>query len=155
MKTINAKQLRAVIVLVRYFIKATQAVVLYIENDKGVRYYVRLEENGVNTCNCKATKECYHIKAAVNFEQARNFAAKSLPVWAQELVKTGKLEVPGKARKVVVLLTEKVRKPRKYATEMLEATEHKANLLAECREIKARRESAPLNGHSQGFRLMR
>ena len=96
MKTVNAKQLRTVTVLVRYFIRATQAVVLYVENDKGARYYVRLQENGVHTCNCKATKECYHIKAAINSEQARNFAAKSLPVWTAELVKTGKLVIPGK-----------------------------------------------------------
>lgn len=154
MKTISKKQLRAVTILVRYFIKATQAVVLYVENDKGVRYYVRLEENGVNTCNCPATKECYHIKACVASEQARPFAARQLPAWAVKLVSTGKLEVPGKA-KVVVLLAEKVRKPRKLATEMLEAAEHKANILAECREIKERRENAPLNGSSQGFRLLR
>ena len=96
MKTVTAKQLRTVTVLVRYFIRATQAVVLYVENDKGARYYVRLQENGVHTCSCKATKECYHIKAAVNFEQARKFAAKSLPVWTIELVKTGKLIAPGK-----------------------------------------------------------
>src|SRR3954453_14426585 len=106
MKTINAKQLRAVTILVRYFIKAIQAVVLYVKNDKGVRYYVRLQENGVHTCNCKATKECYHIKACVASEQARPFAAKSLPAWAVKLVNTGKLEVPGKP-KVVVLLSEK------------------------------------------------
>src|SRR3954470_12775948 len=105
MKTISKKQLRAVTILVRYFIKATQAVVLYVENDKGARYYVRLQENGVHTCNCKATKECYHIKACVASEQARKFAAKSLPEWAQKLVNAGKLEAPGKARKVVVLLT--------------------------------------------------
>jgi hypothetical protein len=153
MKTISKKQLRAVTVLVRYFIKATQTVVLYIENDKGDRYYTRLQENGVHTCNCKATKECYHIKACVASELARPFAAKSLPAWAVKLVSTGELVAPGKA-KVVVLLTEKVRKPRKYATEMLEATEHKANLLAECREIKERREMAPLNGN-RGFQLMR
>jgi hypothetical protein len=98
MKTISKKQLRAVTILVRYFIKATQAVVLYVENDKGARYYVRLQENGVHTCNCKATKECYHITACVALEQARPFAAKSLPVWTTELVKTGKLVIPGKAR---------------------------------------------------------
>ena len=95
MKTINAKQLRTVTVLVRYFIKATQTVVLYVENDKGVRYYVRLQENGVNSCNCKATKECYHIKAGLDYEQARKFAAKNLPVWTVKLIATGKLAVPG------------------------------------------------------------
>src|SRR5437588_6476045 len=96
MKTVTAKQLRTVTVLVRYFIRATQVVVLYVENDKGARYYVRLQENGVHTCNCPATKECYHIKVALNFEQARKFAAKRLPVWTIELVKTGKLVAPGK-----------------------------------------------------------
>jgi len=95
MKTVTAKQLRTVTVLVRYFIRATQAVVLYVENDKGARYYVRLQENGVHTCNCKATKECYHIKAALNSEQARPFAAKRLPVWAVKLVESGKLVAPG------------------------------------------------------------
>jgi hypothetical protein len=99
MKTISKKQLRTVTILVRYFIKATQAVVLYVENDKGARYYTRLQENGVHTCNCKATKECYHIKACVASEQARKFAAKSLPTWAVKLVNTGKIEVPGKSVK--------------------------------------------------------
>ena len=113
MKTVTAKQLRTVTVLVRYFIRATQAVVLYVENDKGARYYVRLETNGVHTCNCKATKECYHIKVALNFEQARKFAAKSLPVWTAELVKTGKLVIPGKqaapvAPKVATIIAQAV-----------------------------------------------
>jgi hypothetical protein len=155
MKTINAKQLRAVTVLVRYFIKATQAVVLYIENDKGVRYYVRLEENGVNTCNCKATKECYHIKAAVNFELARPFAAKSLPAWAVSLVNTGKIEVPGKPAKVAVLLTPK---PRQFATEYISDLEACAKITATINEVKERRETDMMNAAlttNQGFRLMR
>jgi len=154
MKNINAKQLRTVTILVRYFIKATQAVVLYIENDKGVRYYVRLEENGVNTCNCKATKECYHIKVAINFEQARPFAAKSLPAWASKMVEKGELVAPGKARKVVVLLSEKVRKPRKYATEYISDQEACATITATINAVKERREMAPLNGN-RGFQLMR
>lgn len=108
MKTISKKQLRAVTILVRYFIKATQAVVLYVMNDRGDKYYVRLQENGVHTCNCKATKECYHIKACVASEQARKFAAKSLPVWTAELVKTGKLVIPGKAKIIKQAVEAKV-----------------------------------------------
>jgi hypothetical protein len=97
MKTISKKQLRNVTILVRYFVKATKAVILYIMNDKGDKYYVRLQENGVHTCNCPATKECYHIKKCVASEEARKFAARELPEWTVELVKTGKLATPKKS----------------------------------------------------------
>jgi hypothetical protein len=120
-------------------------------------YYTTLVEGKASGCSCPAKAGCYHKKQLENKEQARPFAAKSLPTWAVKLVNTGKLEVPGKA-KVVVLLTEKVRKPRKYATEMLEATEHKASILAECREIKERREADMMSAAlttNQGFSILR
>ncbi len=71
MKTISKKQLRTVTILVRYFIKATGAIVLYVRNDKGTCYYVRLQENGVHSCNCPATKRCYHIDCCEKVESAR------------------------------------------------------------------------------------
>jgi len=71
MKAINAKQLRTVAILVRYTVKKTGTVILLVENDKGVRYYCTLNENGTHSCSCKATKECYHLKAVVTVENAR------------------------------------------------------------------------------------
>src|SRR5882757_10885437 len=71
MKNINAKQLRTVAILVRYTVKKTGTVILLVENDKGVRYYCTLNENGTHSCSCKATKECYHLKAVVTVENAR------------------------------------------------------------------------------------
>jgi hypothetical protein len=117
-------------------------------------YCTTLIEGKASGCSCKARGNCYHKKQLEQKEAARPFAAKSLPAWAQKLVSTGKLEVPGKPAKVVVLLAEKVRTPRKYATEMMEAAQHKASILAECREIKERREAAPLNGN-RAFSIMR
>ncbi len=71
MKTINAKQLRTVTILVRYTVKATGTVILHVENDKGVRYFCTLNENGTQSCSCPATKECYHLKTVIKVETAR------------------------------------------------------------------------------------
>jgi len=71
MKNINAKQLRAVTILVRYTVKKTGTVILLVKNDKGVRYYCTLNENGTHSCSCPATKECYHLKAVITVESAR------------------------------------------------------------------------------------
>ncbi len=71
MKNINAKQLRTVTVLVRYTVKKTGTVIILVSNDKGVRYYCTLNENGTHSCSCKATKECYHLKAVITVENAR------------------------------------------------------------------------------------
>ncbi len=51
-------------------------VVLHIRNDKGVEYYTTLRRNKVHSCQCKATKPCYHIKQMVVKENARYEAAK-------------------------------------------------------------------------------
>jgi|SRR5436190_22829226 len=71
MKTINATQLRAVTILVRYTVKKTGTVILQVMNDKGVRYFCTLNENGTQSCTCPATKECYHLKAVIKVETAR------------------------------------------------------------------------------------
>jgi hypothetical protein len=71
MKAINKSQLRNVTILVRYTVKATGTIILLVENDKGVRYYCTLNENGSNSCSCPATKECYHLKAVIVVENAR------------------------------------------------------------------------------------
>ncbi len=135
--------------------KLNGTVTYLVRASNGVdTYCTTLIDGKASGCSCPAKANCYHKHQLEAKEQARSFAAKSLPAWAAELVNTGKIEVPGKARKVVVLLSEKVRKPRKFATEMLEAEEHKASILAECREIKERRESAPLNGN-RGFQILR
>src|SRR2546421_11039022 len=70
-KTINKSQLREVTILVRYTVKATGTVILYVRNDKGVCYYCTLNENGTHSCSCPATKECYHLKAVIQVESAR------------------------------------------------------------------------------------
>lgn len=71
MKTINATQLRRVTILVRYTVKKTGTVILQVENDKGVRYFCTLNENGTQSCTCPATKECYHLKVVDKVEAAR------------------------------------------------------------------------------------
>src|SRR6266566_323381 len=83
-KEISKKELRTVKILVRYFIKATKNVVLYVENDKGVRYYVSLKRDGNHSCSCPAHKSsCYHIKVCKGIENARieaRLAAKAVKV---------------------------------------------------------------------------
>ena len=70
-KTVTEKQLREVTILVRYTVKATGTVILYVRNDKGVCYYCTLTTNGTHSCSCPATKECYHLKAVIKVESAR------------------------------------------------------------------------------------
>lgn len=65
------KAAREITVLVRYTVKATGNVVLYVENDKGDRYYVTLQSNGATSCNCVATRKCYHIARCQALEVAR------------------------------------------------------------------------------------
>jgi hypothetical protein len=65
------KVAREITVLVRYTVKATGNIVLYVENDKGDRYYVTLQSNGNAACNCKATRKCYHIARCQAIEVAR------------------------------------------------------------------------------------
>jgi len=77
MKVVSKKELRQVTVLVRYLIKSTKSVILYVENDRGDRYYVTLNRNGNHSCNCKATKACYHIARARELENARIEARKA------------------------------------------------------------------------------
>ena len=77
MKAVTEKQLRQVTVLVRYFVKATGSVVLYVENDKGARYYVTLNKNKQHHCSCPSYKRCYHIDRAVELENTRHDAEKA------------------------------------------------------------------------------
>lgn len=78
MKTVTEKELRNVTILVRYFIKSTKSVVLYVENDKGTRYYVTLNRNGNHHCSCPAKRgTCYHIKVTRQVENARIEARKA------------------------------------------------------------------------------
>ncbi|OLD63773.1 MAG: hypothetical protein AUF65_01310 [Chloroflexi bacterium 13_1_20CM_50_12] len=136
MKTISKKQLRTVTVLVRYFIRATQAVVLYVENDKGARYYVRLQENGVHTCNCKATKECYHIKAALDFEQERWLAyRRELAVkLSQQFLTTQCVEQIAEQQNIAMDLPVELRGYKKTAvstdTSVLNGAQQSAGLLS-------------------------
>jgi hypothetical protein len=94
--------------------KEVQIIARYAHKTNGklngtVTYLVRAS-NGVDTycttviegkasgCSCPAKSSCYHKKQLEAKEAGRPFAAKSLPVWTAELVKTGKLVIPGKAR---------------------------------------------------------
>ncbi len=70
-KTVTTKQLREVTILVRYTVKATGTVILYVRNDKGVCYYCTLAENGTHSCSCPSHVECYHLKAVIKVENAR------------------------------------------------------------------------------------
>jgi hypothetical protein len=97
------KEARKIKVLVRYFIKATGRVVLYVENDKGARYYVTLNRNKQHSCNCVATRRCYHINSAVEIENrreqerkeiAQQFAATNAPSWLVNLVASGQVAAP-------------------------------------------------------------
>jgi hypothetical protein len=65
------KVAREITVLVRYTVKATGNIVLYVQNDKGDRYYVTLQSNGATSCNCVATRKCYHIARCLEIEEAR------------------------------------------------------------------------------------
>lgn len=65
------KVARGITVLVRYTVKATGNIVLYVENDKGDRYYVTLQSNGATSCNCVSTRKCYHIARCLELEEAR------------------------------------------------------------------------------------
>lgn len=83
MKT-STKQ-REITILVRYEIKKDgyckelntflkkDDVVLYIENDRGTRYYTILRRGrGVkHSCTCPARKPCYHITCCATIENER------------------------------------------------------------------------------------
>lgn len=79
---------REILVLNRYEIKQdclekglhAGDVVLHIRNDKGVEYYTTLRRNKCHSCNCVATKPCYHIKQMVVKENARYAAKVAKPV---------------------------------------------------------------------------
>jgi hypothetical protein len=96
-----AKQQREIKVLVRYQIKQDCPekglhkgdVVLYVENDKGVRYYTTLRKNHIHTCTCKARPgSCYHVARGREMENAR-------------------IETRKAARKVVAMPAQKVASP--------------------------------------------
>lgn len=91
---------REITVLVRYQMKKDCPekglhkgdVVLYIENDKGVRYYTTLRRNKVHSCTCPSRKTCYHITEMASKENAR-FAARKAAKVAQPEDKPSSPEV--------------------------------------------------------------
>lgn|SRR5262245_16487352 len=76
---------REVTVLVRYEMKKDCLekglhkgdVVLYIENDKRVRYYTTLRRNKAHSCTCASRKRCYHIDQMVIAQNERYAASKA------------------------------------------------------------------------------
>jgi hypothetical protein len=87
-----------------------------VRSSNGKSTYCTTLINGKATgCSCKARGNCYHKK---QLEQkhlerqslAEQFAAKSVPTWTVQLVAGGKLEVPAKVRKQV-LIKEPVKSP--------------------------------------------
>lgn len=107
------KVAREITVLVRYIVKATGNVVLYVQNDKGDKYYVTLQSNGATSCNCVATRKCYHIARCTELEAARKevasqFSAKHAPSWLVELVNKGVVVAP----KVVHTVAQEIVSPK-------------------------------------------
>jgi hypothetical protein len=67
-----------------------------LSSDGTTLYCTTLVNGKASGCSCPSHKPCYHMKGLEAKEAARPFAAKRLPVWTTELVKSGKLAVPGK-----------------------------------------------------------
>jgi hypothetical protein len=81
--------------------KLNGTVTYLVRASNGVdTYCTTLIDGQASGCSCPSTskKGCYHKHQLEAKEAARPFAAKKLPVWTSELVKTGKLVIPGKAR---------------------------------------------------------
>jgi hypothetical protein len=95
MSNTTATKQRKITVIVRYAIKKDAYisdlkahvkagdVILYVENDKGTRYYTILRRGGTHFCSCphvpsKKSPACYHINYArqVENERAAQLAAK-------------------------------------------------------------------------------
>ena len=68
---------KTVIILVRYFVKATQTVICQVLNGEGKKYFVTLHANGGASCTCKHCEKagnrahCYHVKHVQSTEAAR------------------------------------------------------------------------------------
>lgn len=105
---------KQVTIIARYQNKKTGVVSYLVRSSDGkTEYCTTLIEGKASGCSCPSYKPCYHMKGLENREAARPFAAKSLPVWAIELVKTGKLVAPGKkaapvAPKVATIIKQAV-----------------------------------------------
>jgi hypothetical protein len=83
---------REITILARYTIKRDHvnvdgttykagSIVLWVENDRGDRYYVTLRRHAVHSCSCphiptKKSPSCYHIEQSKTVENAR--AAKAV-----------------------------------------------------------------------------
>lgn len=135
------------------------------ERDINVKYIVRCDEHKdsveVVSCNCVGHSRWGHCKhadickafwARIYKSNQAKLAAKAeqeaaaAVAEAEKIVATPVIEAPK--------LTNPFKKPRKYVTELIEKQEHKASVLAEMREIKERREYAPLNGN-RAFSILR
>lgn len=79
-----------------------------LSSDGTTLYCTTLIKGKASGCSCPSYKPCYHMKGLEQKEAARPFAAKSLPVWTAELVKTGKLVIPGKAKVIAQAVEAKV-----------------------------------------------
>lgn len=99
------KAARKITVLVRYEIKQDCPekglhkgdVVLYVENDKGKRYYTTLRRNKAHSCSCMAGmhgRNCYHVVDLAAIENARFAAARA----AKKVV-----QIPVKAARAIEL----------------------------------------------------
>jgi hypothetical protein len=156
------KTVKEVQVLCRYAFKTNGKL-------NGIVSYLVRASNGVDTycttivhghasgCTCPAKGNCYHKKQLEQKEQQRQevasqFKAQTVPTWTMQLINAGKLVAP--AKPVAAKLVNPFKRPRKYVSQMVEAHENKAAILAEMREIRERREYAPLNGN-RPFSLMR
>jgi hypothetical protein len=90
------QQKRELTVLVRYTLKKDYPpkglhagdIVLYVENDRGVRYYTTLRRNKAHSCTCSGNSEygrkCYHIKDLSQRENERYAARKAAKVAQRE-----------------------------------------------------------------------
>lgn len=95
--------LKEVKVIARYAHKTNgklNGLVTYaVRSSNGETIYCSTLINGkASGCSCPSHKPCYHMKGLEQKESARQFAAKELPVWTIDLVKTGKLAAPKVAK---------------------------------------------------------
>jgi hypothetical protein len=158
---------REILVLRRYYIKQDYApkglhkgdVVLVIRSDKGAEYTVTLRRNKAHSCTCPSVKPCYHIKTMVGKENARYATEKAVKMPAQEVVSPKGEEMAEAAVKeaekiVTPQFTNLFKRPSRWLSEQIEKQESYREIKAQAREIRERREYAPLNGN-RAFSLMR
>jgi hypothetical protein len=138
--------------------KLNGTVTYLVRASNGVdTYCTTLVEGKASGCNCPSRSKngCYHKTQLEKKEQARPFAARSLPVWTAELVESGKLAVPGKKAVTKSVMQDSTRLEELAKTSFLAQYDLSVVNLAKKHDGIVRRiEDAPLTTN-RGFSLMR